>query len=499
MTQLWRKLTLCFSALLLLVVGAALFQPTANAQFSRPIRESALTSTVLIYTLDNDFNVIASGSGSIVAETGQVLSNYHVIGDNEAGTFYNDDGVVVIAITTDPRKPANPQFFGQVVRADPALDLSLITIVADIDGNDLTGCLSLPSYTLGNSDDLFPGDDVAVIGFPGIGGQTVTFTTGTVSGFEEDPQQGGPWLKTDTEINPGNSGGSAIDLTGNLIGVPTAGIIDPDSAGKIGLLRPINAAGEILDDLSGLGVPGCNGGTTDTPNNNGGLNIGGEDGQIILNFQGFTLSSEDEEFVNSAPTGVEEIYANFEYIGVAADTPFESRWFLNGEPLEDSFLEFDEWPLDPGDGFFWINTTNPDGLEDGIYTIELTAGDKTIASDEFTVGGGGGEVADEVTITGRVLSADTGRAVRDALFVVLAPGITWDELDTNDPAHILDIAFTDSRGNFQSNIAFPINEVYSLGVLADGFEPLLADGVDLNEFEPAGGFVDFGDIGIKAE
>jgi len=498
MNTVWRKLTLFLSVLLLVMVGATLFQPTVSAQFSRPIRESALTATVMIYTLDNDFNVIASGSGSIVAETGQVLSNYHVIGENETEEFYNDDGIVVIAITTNPRQPANPQFFGQVVRADAALDLSLITIVSDIDGNDLTGCLSLPTYTLGDSEALFPGDDVAVIGFPGIGGQTVTFTTGKISGFEEDPQAGGPWLKTDAEINPGNSGGSAIDIDGNLIGVPTAGIIDPDSAGKIGLLRPINAAGEILNDISGLGVPGCNGGSANTPTGPV-VPIGGENGQIILNFQGFTLTSEDEDFVTSAESGVEEIYANFEYIGVSADTPFVSQWFVNGEPMEDSFLEFDEWPLDPGDGYFWINTANPDGLEDGIYTIELTAGDKTVASEQFAVGGGGGEVADEVTITGRVLSADTGRAVRDALFVVLAPGITWDSLDSNDPKHILDIAFTDSKGNFQSNIAFPLNEIYSVGVLSDGFEPLLADEVDLNEFEPAGGFVDFGDLGIKAE
>lgn len=498
MNNLWRKLILVVVGLLLAGLSAALAFNTVHAQdFPRSIRESALTSTVMIYTLDNDFNVIASGSGSIVAETGQVLSNFHVVGENETGELYNNDGVVVIAITTNPRKPANPQFFGQVVRADPDLDLSLITIVADIDGNDLTGCLSLPTYTLGDSDELFPGDKVAVIGFPGIGGQTVTFTEGIISGFEEDPQAGGPWLKTDTEINPGNSGGSAIDTTGNLVGVPTAGIIDPDSAGKIGLLRPINAAGDILDDLSGLGVPGCNGGTS-TPIEPV-VPIGGENGQIILNFQGFTLDAEDEEFVTNAPAGVEEIYANFEYIGVSADTPFESQWYLNGEAMEDSFLQFDEWPLDAGDGFFWINTANPDGLEDGIYTIELTVGERTLTSDEFTVGGGGGEVADEVTITGRIVSADTGRAVRDALFVVLAPGITWDDLDTNDPSHILDIAFTDSKGNFQSNIAFPLNEVYSLGVLADGFEPLLADEVDLEEFEPTGGFVDFGDIGIKAE
>jgi hypothetical protein len=167
--------------------------------------------------------------------------------------------------------------------------------------------------------------------------------------------------------------------------------------------------------------------------------------------------------------------------------------------MEESYLQFDEWPLEAGDGYFWINTENPDGLADGIYTIELTVGDRTLSSEQFVVGEGGGEVADEVTITGRILSADTGRAVRDALFVVLAPGITWDALDTNDPSHILDIAFSDSRGNFQSNIAFPLDQLYSVGVLADGFEPLLADEVDLSEFGPTGGFVDFGDIGIKAE
>jgi putative serine protease PepD len=323
----------------------------------------------------------------------------------------------------------------------------------------------------------------------------VTFTTGAISGFEEDPAQGGPWFKTDTEINPGNSGGSAIDINGNLIGIPTAGIIDPDSAGKIGLLRPINAASEILSGASGLGVPGCDGNTGgDTP-----IVIDPDGSDILLNFQGFTLAADDDELVTAAPSGIQEVYANFEYIGVSADTSFRSQWFVNGEPMEDSLLEFDEWPLDPGDGFAWINTTNPDGLADGVYTIEIVAGDKSVTSPEFTVGGGSGEVGDTATVIGRVLSADTGRPVRDALFVVLNPEITWDELDTSNPDHILDIAFTDSRGNFQGTFPLPLNQHYSLGVLAEGFEPLLADDVDLNEFEPAGGFVDFGDIGIKAE
>lgn len=495
MTTYWRKLTFLLA---LLVVGVATLAATftAHAQFSRESRDHALRSTVLIYTLDNDFNVIASGSGSILDPKGQVLTNFHVVGENETGDFYNDDGILVVALTTDIRKPAVPMYFAQVVNADPNLDLALLTVVADIDGNDLTGCLALPTYSLGNSEDLFPGDDVAVIGFPGIGGTTVTFTTGKISGFDEDPAAGGPWMKTDAEINPGNSGGSAIDTNGDLIGIPTAGIIDPDSAGKIGLLRPINAAAPVINGVAGLGVPGCNGGSTNTvtppPINTTG-------GQVVLNFQGFSLDSDPEEFITAAPSGTTDLYANFEYIGASATTPLVAQWFFNGQPLEDSALSFDSWPLDAGDGSAWINTSNPNGLEDGIYSIQIQAGDTTLTSPEVTVGGGSDVPAgNKVSIIGRVLSADTGRPVADALFVVLAPGVTWNTFNSDDPTHLLDIAFTDSRGNFQTNITLPTSEVYSLGILADGFEPLLADSVDLTEFAQ-GNIADFGNIGIKAE
>ena len=61
----------------------------------------------------------------------------------------------------------------------------------------------------GNSDDLLPGDPIGVIGFPGLGGSTVTFTDGVVSGFLDENDDGVyEWIKTDTEVNPGNSGGS---------------------------------------------------------------------------------------------------------------------------------------------------------------------------------------------------------------------------------------------------------------------------------------------------
>ena len=47
---------------------------------------------------------------------------------------------------------------------------------------------------------------IRVLGYPPLGGGTITVTRGIVSGFDEIGN-----LKTDAEINPGNSGGAALD------------------------------------------------------------------------------------------------------------------------------------------------------------------------------------------------------------------------------------------------------------------------------------------------
>jgi hypothetical protein len=97
-----------------------------------------------------------------------------------------------------------------------------------------------------------------------------------------------------------------------------------------------------------------------------------------------------------------------------------------------------------------------------------------------------------------VLSADTGRPIPDAVFVVLAPGITWDNVDFDNPDHILDAAEANMDGVFQTN-AFPLDQRYSIGVVADGYHAALFADVDLNRLEPAGGgFVNAGDITPKA-
>jgi S1-C subfamily serine protease len=62
-------------------------------------------------------------------------------------------------------------------------------------------------------------DDLFIVGFPSIGGDSVTFSRGIVSGFIQE--DGVRWIKTDAQISGGNSGGPAFNSKGELVGVPT--------------------------------------------------------------------------------------------------------------------------------------------------------------------------------------------------------------------------------------------------------------------------------------
>ena len=89
------------------------------------------------------------------------------------------------------------------------------------------------------------GDKVYVLGYPGIGEESVTVTEGIISGFLGKHNE---WVKTSAGIHPGNSGGIAIGAkTGCLFGIPT--LVAYDETGSLGQILTSSFVNRFLDGL----------------------------------------------------------------------------------------------------------------------------------------------------------------------------------------------------------------------------------------------------------
>jgi putative serine protease PepD len=194
----------------------------------------------------------AEGSGVILSDDGQILTNNHVV--EAAG-----DGAD-ITVTFSNGDNADARILGR----DPATDLAVIQ------ASDVSG---LTPAELGNSADLHVGDTVLAIGSPL--GLTGSVTSGIVSALNRSitlggSSEGSPFgnqggsqttavidaIQTDAAINPGNSGGPLINARGQVIGIntaiaSTAGDMGGGQSGNIGVgfAIPIDDARDVADQL----------------------------------------------------------------------------------------------------------------------------------------------------------------------------------------------------------------------------------------------------------
>jgi len=151
----------------------------------------------------------ARGSGFIVAANGTIVTNNHVVKDAQSVSVTLDDG------TQAPAK---------IIGRDARTDLAVLRISV---GH------ALPFISLGESNDVRPGQWVVAMGNPfGLGG---TVTAGIVSARGRDIGSGpyDSFIQVDAPINQGNSGGPLFTQDGKVVGVNTA-ILSP-SGGSVGI------------------------------------------------------------------------------------------------------------------------------------------------------------------------------------------------------------------------------------------------------------------------
>lgn len=175
-----------------------------------------------------------TGSGFILTADGYVLTNHHVI-----------DGAQTITVTLYD----GTEYTARLVGSDSISDVALLKIEAE----------NLPAVTIGDSDGLDVGDQVAAIGNP-LGELTSTQTVGYVSAKDRSVNTDGTilnMLQTDAAINSGNSGGPLFNMNGEVVGITTAKYSGSTSSGAsiegIGFAIPINDVMDLVDDLMEYG------------------------------------------------------------------------------------------------------------------------------------------------------------------------------------------------------------------------------------------------------
>jgi putative serine protease PepD len=164
-----------------------------------------------------------SGSGSILDQEGNILTNYHVI-----------ERAQRLSVSLGGQK----DYPARVIGGDPDTDLAVIRLI-EKPREPLT------VVPLGDSDKLSVGQKVLAIGNPF--GLDRTLTTGVISGLQRPirarngrPIEGA--IQTDASINPGNSGGPLLDSHGRMIGINSQ-ILSPSGASAgVGFAVPVNIA-----------------------------------------------------------------------------------------------------------------------------------------------------------------------------------------------------------------------------------------------------------------
>ena len=170
-----------------------------------------------------------SGSGSILDQQGNILTNYHVIA-----------GAQKLSVSMGGK-----DYPARVVGGDPDTDLAVIRLTEKPAG-------SLTVIPLGDSDRLVVGQKVLAIGNPF--GLDRTLTTGVISGLQRPIRARNNRLiegaiQTDASINPGNSGGPLLDSRGRMIGINSQILSPSGSSAGVGFAVPVSIAKRVVPQL----------------------------------------------------------------------------------------------------------------------------------------------------------------------------------------------------------------------------------------------------------
>ena len=173
---------------------------------------------------------VSLGSGFIISNDGDILTNNHVV-----------DGADSVTVRLSDRRELD----AKVVGADAQYDIALLKVTAS----------DLPAVTIGDSRKLKPGQWVLAIGSPF--GFDHSVTAGIVSAvsrtFGGRDQQYVPFIQTDVAINRGNSGGPLFNLNGEVVGINSQILSNTGGFMGVSFAIPIDTAMSAVKQIKDKG------------------------------------------------------------------------------------------------------------------------------------------------------------------------------------------------------------------------------------------------------
>lgn len=197
------------------------------------VQTVAKTSPAVVKVVNTiSSNEKASGSGVIISKDGYIITNNHVVKNQQRLQIIYADGSYHDA---------------ELIGTDAFADIAVLRVRDAVPG----------IAELGNSDALQPGETVIAIGSP-LGEFQNSVTVGVVSALNRTVDTMEGLIQTDAAINQGNSGGPLINVKGQVIGINTL-VVRGDNASfdvaqGLGFSVPSNIVREVSDALIANGT-----------------------------------------------------------------------------------------------------------------------------------------------------------------------------------------------------------------------------------------------------
>ncbi|RHZ02198.1 hypothetical protein DYB37_002237 [Aphanomyces astaci] len=241
-------------------------------QYKASLVRRVQQSTVRIAVLTSDGRLLNVGSGIIVHERGLVATALHcLVSDQfEFDCIRNpDEFMILVAPTVSASDPPAWKYRASALPqcCEEELDFALLWIDGEVMSDPPCGLyigdvtersiastwvvrttvesasleVKLPAVPIGNSNNVEPGDEMWMFGYPSSGHNTITvhhaICSGTDSQVFNGQEVGKAMLRTAAQLDNGFSGGAAVDRRGLLVGIISFSVLRQDRVRSINMIK----------------------------------------------------------------------------------------------------------------------------------------------------------------------------------------------------------------------------------------------------------------------